>query len=624
MNLDSEIDRAILDEMPQGCQIIGFDWRYRYINAAAEKHNGRPAAAMLGREVMECWPGIAGTRIFTLGTCCMQERTTHRLDNECVFPDGQRGWYRLTIQPIAEGIVIFSDDITASREAEESLRWSKDILLQAQEIAHLGSWDLDLAGNRLTWSDEVYRIFGLQPREFAATYEAFLDRVHPEDRAKVDAAYTGSLRENRDRYDIEHRVVRKDNGEVRIVHERCLHFRDAGGSITRSSGMVQDITERRQGEDALRESEERLKLLIDHAPAALAMFDRDMRYLYLSHRWCENFGLEGRNLTGVSHYDVFPEIPDNWREAHRRGLAGEVVRAEADRFERADGSVQWLRWEIRPWLDSQREVGGIVIFSEEITARKEAEEKIRRLNDELEERVKERTAELEATNKELESFCYSVSHDLRAPLRGLSGFASILQEDYGETLDEAAKGYLNRIQSCAVSMGQLIDSLLNLSRVSRTQICRETVNLSELAGKITKALSHYEQERNVTSFVQEGITANCDPNLIRIVLTNLLGNAWKYTKNEAHPRIEFGARHLDGEPVYFVRDNGAGFDLTHASQLFKPFHRLHGIGDFEGNGIGLATVERIISRHGGRVWAEAEVGRGAAFYFTLSQRGDAK
>ena len=624
MNFGNENHRSILDAMPHGCQIVGFDWCYRYINVTAERHNGRPNADLLGLTVMECWPGITQTRAFALAKNCMEKRTTHRLDDEFVFPDGRRGWYRLTIQPNAEGIVIFSEDISARKKTDENLRWSEELLVQAQAIAHLGSWELDLIENRLTWSDEVYRIFGLQPQEFAATYEAFLDRVHPDDLVKVDDAYTGSLRENRDVYEVEHRIVRKDNGEIRFVHERCLHFRDTAGRIIRSVGMVHDMTERKRREDELRESKERLKLFIDFAPAGLAMLDRDMRYLFLNRRWREAYGLEGRNLLGVSHYDVFPEVSAQWKEAHRRGLAGEVLKSNADRFERADGSVHWLRWEIRPWFDSKGELGGIVIFAEDITERVEAEEHIRQLNDELEQRVKERTAELEVLNNELESFCYSVSHDLRAPLRGLSGFASILQEDYHDKLDEAGKKYLNRIQTAALSMGQLIDALLNLSRVSRVQLCHEKVNISELAKRIAKTLSEYEPERNVAISVQEEISANGDPNLIRIVLTNLLGNAWKYTKNKAHPEIEFGKCLIDGESVYFVHDNGAGFNLAHAPLLFKPFHRLHGIHDFEGNGIGLATVERIISRHGGKVWAEGEVDKGATFYFTLSARACSK
>ena len=408
-------------------------------------------------------------------------------------------------------------------------------------------------------------------------------------------------------------VQRRKGGALFYVEASIFPLASEDGRSRHFIAVMQDITERKLAEEQLRQSENRLKLFIDHAPAALAMFDRDMRYLYLSRRWSEDYGLEGRDLVGKSHYDVFPEMSDRWKEAHRRGLAGEVLRAEADRFERSDGSVQWLRWELRPWCDSKGQVAGIVIFSEDISARKESEGKIRRLNDELEQRVKERTVELE-------SFCYSISHDLRAPLRGLNGLSGILQEDYADRLDETGNDYLKRIRSAAVEMGQLIDNLLNLSRVTRSTMRQEKVNLSALTGGIVKTLSEYEPEHKVEVSIEEGIEITCDYNFVRILLTNLLENAWKYTRKESRPRVAFGKILLEGEPAYFVRDNGVGFDMAHASHLYRPFHRLHGVREFEGNGIGLATAERIVSRHGGRIWAEGEVGKGAKFFFTLSDR----
>jgi PAS domain S-box-containing protein len=258
-----------------------------------------------------------------------------------------------------------------------------------------------------------------------------------------------------------------------------------------------------------------------------------------------------------------------------------------------------------------------VVVMQDISERKLAEDYVRRLNDELDKRVKERTAELEASNRELESFCYSVSHDLRAPLRGMSGFSSMLEEDYSDKLDDAGKECVQRIRSAAVGMGQLIDGLLDLSRVTRCQLLREKVDLSALAHKIAATLGEQEPERGVDLVIPEEIMADGDPHLLGLVLTNLLGNAWKYTGKKSRPRVEFGSLVLDGQRVYFVADNGVGFDLAHASTLFKPFHRLHGAGEFAGHGIGLATVERIVTRHGGRIWAEGEVGKGATFYFTL-------
>ena len=272
---------------------------------------------------------------------------------------------------------------------------------------------------------------------------------------------------------------------------------------------------------------------------------------------------------------------------------------------------------ISPLANEEHAGTGFVVVMQDISERKRAEESIRRLNGDLEQRVRERTAELENSNRELETFCYSVSHDLRAPLRSICGFSHILHEDHSENLDAAGKAYLNRVSRAAVTMGQLIDDLLNLSRVTRGPLRCETVDLSSLACGIVQTLAEQEPLRRVEVVVPQGIKAECDPHLIRMVLNNLLENAWKYTGREPAPVIEFGNCRLNGKPTYFVRDNGVGFEAAHASQLFRPFHRLHGAGEFAGHGIGLATVQRIVARHGGKVWAEGEPGKGARFSFTL-------
>ncbi|HLD13925.1 MAG TPA: ATP-binding protein, partial [Burkholderiales bacterium] len=235
-----------------------------------------------------------------------------------------------------------------------------------------------------------------------------------------------------------------------------------------------------------------------------------------------------------------------------------------------------------------------------------------------EQRVVERTAQLDAANKDMEAFSYSVAHDLRAPLRSIDGFSQVLIEDYAGQLDEPGKDHLNRVRAATQRMGHLIDDMLALARVTRAEMRRATVDLSALAADVLAELQKSEPERKVDCRIEPGLVASGDAQLLRVVLANLLGNAWKYTARQPQPRIEFGAlRNADGAPTYFVRDNGAGFDMAYAGKLFGVFQRLHTLAELPGTGVGLATVQRIVHRHGGQVRGEGMPGQGATFSFTL-------
>lgn len=231
-------------------------------------------------------------------------------------------------------------------------------------------------------------------------------------------------------------------------------------------------------------------------------------------------------------------------------------------------------------------------------------------------------ANLSAANKELETFAYSISHDLRAPLRGIDGFSHMLSEEYGDLLDAQGKGYLDRVRAAAQRMGTLIDDILELSRVSRHSMRHGQVNLSQLAQEVLDELAQASPASTAETVIEEGCIAFGDPQLLRILMQNLLENAWKYSGREPAPKIEFGRETRDGEPLFFVRDNGVGFDMKYADRLFSPFQRLHKPEEFEGTGIGLATVARIVQGHGGRVWAESEPGKGTTLRFTLSEGGE--
>jgi light-regulated signal transduction histidine kinase (bacteriophytochrome) len=257
----------------------------------------------------------------------------------------------------------------------------------------------------------------------------------------------------------------------------------------------------------------------------------------------------------------------------------------------------------------------------DITRRREAESQVRQLNEELERRIAERTAQLEFSNRELEAFAYSVAHDLRAPLRSISNFTLALSEDCADKLDATGLDYLQRIRASSLRMAELIDGILALSRVNRTEFVETDVNLSALARTISEQLQRWQPQRAVRFVLQDGLVDRGDVQLLRSVLENLMGNAWKFTRDRLVAEIEFGSLPAEGDKgrVYFVRDNGAGFDMEYQQKLFGVFQRLHTQQEFEGTGVGLATVQRIVRRHGGRVWGEGRVGQGATFYFTLHE-----
>ena len=366
-------------------------------------------------------------------------------------------------------------------------------------------------------------------------------------------------------------------------------------------------------------SEKLLKKIVKISPYPITVVDSGGRVEYINPEFVESFGYQLEDIPTVTEWynKIFPNVFDrrdfiaHWQEDMSEA---KKLNREPRMFNvtNKNGNIENIIFR-QVILEAEKEY----IICENVSDRIRAEEKFRKLNEELEHRVKKRTVQLESTNKELEAFSYSVSHDLRAPLRSIDGFSMALLEEYNDQMDEEGKDYLKRVRSASQRMGQIIDDLLSLSRISRRELHKEEVNLSVIAERIISKLQEREPDRKVDIVIGHKVTAICDPNLIEVVLENLLSNAWKFTSKQEKPWIVFDTVLQDNEIGYCVRDNGAGFDMAYAGKLFGAFQRLHKDTDFEGFGIGLATVMRIINRHEGRIWAEGYVDRGATFYFAL-------
>lgn len=344
------------------------------------------------------------------------------------------------------------------------------------------------------------------------------------------------------------------------------------------------------------------------------LIDFNWRYLYLNDAATTHNRRPASGMLGRTLLEVWPGMETTEVYAMlRRCMTERLALHMETEFVFPDGGSGWFEVQCQPSPE------GISVLSIDITERKLAQAGLLALNASLEARVAERTVELEAINKELESFCYSVSHDLRAPLRGIAGFTQVLEETCGTSLDETSRDYFGRILSATNRMGELIDDLLKLSRVTRDELRPRDVDLTVLGREVAAELSSSTPDRDAEILVSDGLACRGDPRLLRIVLENLLGNAWKFTSKTTAARIEFSSRNDGRERVFFIRDNGAGFEMQYAGKLFAPFQRLHRVAEFPGTGIGLATVQRIIHRHGGRVWAEAKTDLGATFFFTLPE-----
>jgi PAS domain S-box-containing protein len=492
-------------------------------------------------------------------------------------------------------------------------------IVESSEDAIIGK---DLDGIVTSWNRGAENIFGYAAAEMIGT--PFL-RLIPLARRHEEDHILERIRSGEKAEPLETERIAK-GGRLVHVSVTVSPIKDASGRVVGASKVARDIGERLRAQQALRESEERLQLVINNLTEGLVIADANGELLHWNPAALEMHGFASLDECRL-------RLPEFTRIFEISTLDGAVLPLEEWPLQRVFRGERLRDCEVRirrlgaDWERLFSFGGSIVrdaagqplafVTINDITARKQVEQQVRQLNAELEGRVAARTAELAAANKELEAFSYSVSHDLRAPLRAVDGFSQAMIEDYAEQLPEEGQRYLKTIRKGAQRMGALIDDLLAFSRLGRLPVRRQAVNTGEMVRAILEELRGERATRPVEIIAGDLPPSWADPSLLRQVWVNLLSNALKYTGRRESARVEIGCEPRAGENVYFVRDNGAGFDMQYADKLFGVFQRLHRAEDYEGTGVGLALVQRIVQRHGGRIWAEAELNRGATFYFVL-------
>ncbi len=627
----------VLERITDGFFALDADWRIAYMNPEARRLL-RVEGDPIGEVWLEAFPKARGRRFEREYVRAMRQQTPvqfveYSATAEC--------WFEVKAYPSSDGLSVYFRDVSnrieAQRELEHNARRQRAIIDFGR--AALGGLSYEqLVEDALDVVRDVME---------AATVDVYrYDPVAETFTVTASAGWAAGTAFDPKRPPLEHlrHVVRFGEAFVcadlakdpRAAELAGLRANGAAGLIGALIGtpyqpigalvvataqprnfpvgdvrFVESIAQTVAEAARSHEAYQRMRQVIESIRDAFVSFDRNLRITYVNARMARFWGHTPGEMIGMPLQEL-ARVAGAAAESVMAALRATIEQERPRTFEsRFDGS--WYEFRVYPFSE------GVAAYVRDITKRKEEQQRIIDLNQELERRVEERTKQLELANKELESFSYSVSHDLRAPLRAIDGFSQALVEDYNDQLDGRARNYLDRVRKAAQRMADLIDALLGLARVARTAIVYRNVNLSEIAASFAEELRERDPSRTIEFTIQPDIVVKAEPHLMRAALENLLGNAWKFTRNVGVARIAFG-RTSEGE--IFVRDNGAGFDMTYAGKLFGAFARLHAVEEFEGTGIGLATVARVIHRHGGTIRAEGCIGSGATFTFTLPEHPD--
>lgn len=555
-------------------------------------------------------------------------------------PGGEDIWFSCNLSPVIDqggvDLAIFNaSEITDLKNAESALRESEAIYRQAIEAAGAVPYyrDLQTEGFRFMGSG-IREITGYAPEELTAeVWDKLVQEVHMLGKGAelsvpdaIKLARAGKL----SIWQCDYQILTRD-GKVRWLYDSAVQLTGPDGLSYGSIGILQDITARKLVEEALRQSEAKFRSIVEQLSEGFALIDEDGRVIEWNSVLEQMSGVKRERTIGKFYWDVQalvtpPELVSSRRVEkikNKATLLNALKSGDSPWFDRPletvmfTSSARWVYVQQSAFPIHTGRGFRIGLLNRDITEQKRAEEEIRTLNDDLERRVVERTTELETANKELEAFSYSISHDLRAPLRAIDGFSRILFDEIGPTSPAEIQRYINVIRDNAQQMGRLIDDLLSFSRLSRQPLKKVVFSPQDVIQQVLATLTANKEERSLQLSMPELPVCQGDPALLKQVWMNLLSNAFKFTRGRDPARIEIGAIARPEENIYFVKDNGTGFDMRYADKLFGVFQRLHHTEEYEGTGVGLAIVQRIVRRHGGQVWAEGVVDQGATFYFSL-------
>jgi PAS domain S-box-containing protein len=622
--------KTIIEGISDAFVSLDSNWVFTYVNKRAAEIFGRKPEEITGKKIWEEFPGGNGRKFFH-EYLKVKHHNKARTIEEYYAPWDK--WFENRITPFNGGLLIFFQDITDRKENEINLKRINNVLTESQKLVDMATWEWDLKKNQIWWSDLLYQIIGVDKNKFVPSLFSFVRLVHPDDQDKLRYGLKHTMHEDR-AVRIDFRIIHP-GGSISYYKSIAQLYTDHLGNREKVIGVVSDITEfetsrnavlefnrtlEKQVHDRTRsliEAQSQLKALIENTRDGIWSLDQD----YCLTSFNRSFNKSYKILTG---YDLnsgmkLSEILDPvgysgyynfWKAMTDRAIKGERF-VEEFNITLAGKEIIYLV-SCSPII-IENKINGVTFFSKDITERKRSEKAIVSLNEVLTNKVNE----LEETNKDLNAFSYSVSHDLRAPIRAISGITEMISRRIDKTADAEVMQLLERIKHNILRMDALIQDLLEFSKIGKKDIKKTEINMNELVAAIIQEFKTKMEIEKTEFHVTELHPCKADYSLIIQVLINLISNAIKYSGKAEHPIVEISSSIADKEVIYCIKDNGVGFDMKYYGKLFDVFCRLHSDSEFEGTGVGLAIVKRIISKHDGRVWAEAEQGKGASFFFSL-------